>query len=139
MSRWSGPAVDEIDVLLSAWAVQRGLQVQQWEHWDAVATRALLVDSAGDVYQVHAARVRDDKGALLTDEDRFAVVGAGLVKRGNVKYQAFRREVAKFSYRQEVAPGELPSALDEALQRIRQWVAQAGHEWVTGTPGGQAE
>lgn len=139
MARMSEPRVDELDVLLSAWAVQRGLHVQQWEHWDAVATRALLVDSAGDVYQVYAGRIRDDNGALVTDKDRFAVVGAALVKRGNVKHQALRREVAKFSCRREVTPGELPSALDDALQTIRQWVAQAGHEWLADPAGGKVE
>lgn len=139
MAGMSEPGVDEIDAVLSAWAVRRGLQVERREHWDAVTTRALLVDSAGDVYQVYAGRIYADNGALAADKDRSAVVGAALAKRGNVKHQAFRREVAKFSCRREVARGELPSALDEALQTIREWVAQAGHEWLAGAAGGKAE
>ena len=118
----------EIDRALYEWASGHGLAVTVLDHWDAVAKRVAVVDSAGDVYEIYAGRAttESDNSSKQLQEDQ-AVVGASLVKRGSSKHLAFHRERAKFHVERRASVFELHIALNEALGAIQDWVARAGH------------
>ena len=117
-----------IDQALHEWASEHSLTVTVLEHWDVIAKRVAVVDSAGDVYEIYAGRAttESDSSSKQLQEDQ-AVVGASLVKRGSSKHLAFHRERAKFHFECQASAFELHLALNEALGAIQDWVARAGH------------
>ena len=117
----------EIDRILEEWASLQGLAVSTREHWDSVVKRIAIQDSGGDSYELYAGRNFDDAGREVADPARYAVVGAGLVKRGQAKHHAFRREREQFTFRREVGLHEIAGALGEARIHIGNWVTQAGN------------
>jgi hypothetical protein len=102
---------------LEQWAIGRGLAFRTYEHWDAPASRALLEDSAGDIYEFWAA-----------PESLGARVGVGLIKRGSSKHHALRRERAQYSHCEDTPITQIPQALESCLAKARSWVDTAGHE-----------
>jgi hypothetical protein len=83
-----------------------------------------VVDDSGDIYQLYAGP--DPKDPSYPDT-KLAVVGIGLVKRGDKKYHALYPERKRFSFQQSVALSQVATALDDAWLRINQWIVDSGH------------
>jgi hypothetical protein len=113
--------------LLKSWARVKGLDVTEYEHWDATVTHVTVTDSGNDIYQIYA-RPRD-AGSLLRSSSPSGklVVGATITKRGSSKHRAFRRERERFRFELESTVEGLNSALDQALAKVRTWISEAGN------------
>jgi hypothetical protein len=103
---------------LEQWAIGRRLAFHTFEHWDALASRALLEDSAGDIYEFWAA----------PETLSGARVGVTLVKRGSSKHHALRRERTHYSHNEDTPITRIPQALESCFAKARFWVEAAGHE-----------
>jgi len=117
----------EVDRVLDVWASIHGLSVNTREHWDAIVKSIPITDSGGDLYELYAGRNYDETSEHCKDEEKVAVAGASLVKRGSSMHHAFKRERERFSFRQTSTLEELSSTLDGAFEQVRMWAAQAGH------------
>lgn len=128
MRQSTSPRNLEIDRVFDEWAAKNGFSVQVTEHWDVISRRVAVIDMEGDVYEIYASQNHDEalKG---TDElgKLGALAGAGLVKHGASKHLAFRREREKFTFRRACTLNQLSRCLDEAHERVRNWISQAGH------------
>lgn len=117
----------EIDSCLEAWATGRKLQFQSYSHWDAVATRVLLVDSGSDVYEFYAGPVLPNQLPNHSTDMGLANVGVVLVKRGSKRHHAFYRERLQFSRAEIVPINQMARALDSCFSVVEGWVHAAGH------------
>jgi hypothetical protein len=115
----------EIDALFLQWAKARGLAVDTFDHWDETVQRAIVVDTAGDTYEVFAGP--DPKDPEYPSSRR-VLVGAGLSKRGDRRYHALRQERARFQLAQLVVLAEVEAALEASFKQVELWISEAGHD-----------
>ena len=113
----------DIDPVLLPWATSHSLHVHTRHHDEDVRTMA-IVDAAGDTY--HLGVGPDPKDPNFPDT-KLAIVVVSLHQRGNKKHHAFFRERQRFTFQQLVPLVRLSAALDEAWQRVHEWISQSGH------------
>ena len=113
----------DIDPILMPWAASHSLHVYTEHHNEPVRVMA-VVDDSGDEYQLYAGP--DSEDSNYPDGER-AIVGVSLSKRGNKNHHAFYRERMRFTFHQAVPLSGLSGALDEAWQRVHEWISQSGH------------
>ena len=113
----------DIDPILRPWAESRSLYLYTRQHDEQTRVMA-VVDDAGDTYHLWA--IPDPKDPDYPDAS-LATVGVSLIKRGDKQHHAFYREARQFTFRQSVSLSQVSTALDEAWQRVNEWIAQAGH------------
>ena len=113
----------DIDPVLMPWAASHSLHVHTEHHDEPVRVMA-VVDDAGDQYQLYAGP--DPKDSNYPDT-KLALVGVSLSKRGNKNHHAFYRERMRFTFQQLVPLSDLSRALDEAWQRVHEWISESGH------------
>jgi hypothetical protein len=127
MTSPSAPHEISVQMALRSWASLHGLSVAVREHWDAVSTHLLIADSAGDQYELFATLDPNVEEGAPAEQQAFAKIGASLRKRGASKHLAFHRERQRLSHTRVVPLSQVASALDEALDVVRQWSAESGN------------
>lgn len=102
-----------IDPILLPWAARHKLHVMMEYKEDEVRSIS-IVDDAGDVY---------DLFVESPDEHGLVKIGVGLQSRAG--RHTLHRERRRFTMTSKAQP--LEAALESALERIHEWIAEAGH------------
>lgn len=107
-----------IDPVIQRWSAQHDLHVST-RYRDEEVRVASVVDDAGDTYRIAVTPIAD-------------VVAVDTTLDHRASRRVSSQERKQFVFAQRVESAQLPTALETAFERIRSWIAQAGH---TRTPG----
>jgi hypothetical protein len=122
-----GAVSEEPTESLKRWARANGLDVSEYVHWDAVATRVSITDSAQDTYEIYARPNEQTSVAGQLAPSTRVVVGAVIAKRGSAKHRALRGERERFHFELQTTLGEVSASLDQILAHVKQWILEAGN------------
>ena len=110
----------QVDPVLGPWAKRHGLHIYTRAHDEEVRVIA-IVDDAGDVYHI-----------CVTPQVGEVAVEATLISRAHGPVSS--RERGHFAFSESASPDHLRETLDDAMERVQQWIADSGHTRTAVTP-----